>query len=903
MTGQLKIYFRGIKMKTYLKSKCKLLEVNKFLLFAPIVLMSSIGQGAEIECSNKVLKFDLEAKELDLALSELALHSGIKVVFYSDVVQKIESKPIVGEYNCKVAIDNLLEGTNLHYSIINDNTIAIHEGRDFSGSLSSNDLQLAANGNVSLDLKEKAAVPDKKDLGGRADTYVYEEVIVTATKRSRSIQDTAMAISALTKSTIERRNLVGMGDYLSSLPGVSVLDQGPGFNSVIVRGLSANPQTEGADSSPITGVYFGETAISGFGVLGNTTDIKLVDIERVEVLKGPQGTLYGAGAMGGVVRNIPVLPDTSEFQGEFQVGYSSTAEEGGDNFVTKGVINTPIIEDTLALRLVAYQFENSGYYKNVAATDPVVSSAVTTFGATAVNEDDRGSDEVVGGRVSVLWQPTDHFSVNLSYLNQSIDTNGWGQADLDLAGGFSQRRLSTRSSTSAPGYGQPSQDEGYQDEIEIANLTIEYDLSWADLVSSTSWVDEAGEYNRDLSAFLAPGYLPWGQHVDYSASLFSEEIRLASTLKGRWQYLLGFYYEKRETGFENFGLFSSSDATLNIFSPGEFLLIRNSIDRDMTQHAFFGELSYDLTDKVKVTVGGRAFDYDRDLVNQTFDSAFAADTLTSVDSGESDHSLKVGIEFTPNDSTLLYAIWSEGFRLGYPQPAEQLPASVCAPDGDGFYDGSNGISTGTRLIESDFVENFELGGKFSMLNNQLTVNTSVYQINWEGIPVVQQFDFCNATANAGEARSRGAEVEVTYYWNEHLQFNVSSSYTDAELTSDAEAIGAQAGDRLPGAARYNASLGVEYSFMLGDYESYLRSDYVRVGGFYNNLQEMGTEAGNYGRLTVKAGVAVNQFDIDIYVNNLTNEDSITWVDSEGFIGERGNRLRPRSVGFNVAYQF
>ena len=265
-------------------------------------------------------------------------------------------------------------------------------------------------------------------------------------------------------------------------------------------------------------------------------------------------------------------------------------------------------------------------------------------------------------------------------------------------------------------------------------------------------------------------------------------------------------------------------------------------------------------------------------------------------------SLKVGVDYTPNDSTLLYASWSEGFRLGYPVPAESLPASLCDPDGDGFYDGSNGISIGPRLIESDFVENFELGSKFSLLDNRLTLNAAMYQIDWEGIPIAQTFDFCSATANAGAARSRGAELDVSYSINEHIFLNFSSSYIDAELTEDADALGAEKGDRLPGSARVNASLGIEYNFTLNGHDGYLRSDYAYVGGFYNNLQEQGTEIGDYKKLNMKAGIVINEFDINLYVNNLTNDDSITWIDTSG-LPNRGNRLRPRTVGFNVGYQF
>ena len=250
---------------------------------------------------------------------------------------------------------------------------------------------------------------------------------------------------------------------------------------------------------------------------------------------------------------------------------------------------------------------------------------------------------------------------------------------------------------------------------------------------------------------------------------------------------------------------------------------------------------------------------------------------------------------------MIYATWSEGFRLGYPVAADTNPA--CDTDGDGFYDGSDGVSTGARSIDSDFVENFELGSKFSLLDNRLTVNGAVYQINWDGIPITRLFDFCSTSFNAGEARSRGVEVELSYSMNESWLLNFSSSFVDAELTEDAPALDASSGDRLPGSPKYNASLGVEYSFDLTGYDAYVRSDYSYVGGFYNNLQEEGIEIADYGKLNIKAGITINQFDIDVYIDNVTNDDSLTWIDTEGFPNERGNRLRPRTVGLNIGYQF
>ena len=403
--------------------------------------------------------------------------------------------------------------------------------------------------------------------------------------------------------------------------------------------------------------------------------------------------------------------------------------------------------------------------------------------------------------------------------------------------------------------------------------------------------------------FFPPTFYPWSQFIQNKGELFSEEIRLVSSFNGPFQFLIGGYYEEKETGFGNIGLFGGQDLSLNSFAPNEIRMFENRFDRLIKQRALFGELSYDFTEQIKLTVGGRFFKYDREFVEQNILAAFSPDSVSEVTGDDSDTSLKVGLEYVPNDSALLYATWSEGFRLGYPVPAEALPASLCDPDGDGFYDGSNGISTSSRSIDSDFVDNYEIGGKFSLLNNHLTINTAAYQIDWEGIPILQIFDFCGATANAGEARSRGAEFEMTYHFSQELLVSFSASYVNAELTEDAIALSAQKGDRLPGSPKYNMSIGVEHDFSLGGHDAYIRSDYSLVGGFYNNLQEAGTEAGDYGILNVKAGILVDQFEFDLYINNLTNEDALTWIDTEISVFERGNRLRPRSVGFKVGYRF
>lgn len=865
--------------------------------FGVLLLMAGFTYGD----GYKRYQLNVEAQNIEQALRTLADVSGKQLLFPYDQVGALELVSISGRYTLKDALKIILKDTSLSGKLTQDGVILItlenkNSARGSEMKMKKSILALTVGSLMGGGVFGQEEMDNSDGI-----EWLLEEVIVTATKRAQSIQDTAMSISALSGETIDKRNLVGMGDYLNALPGVSVLDQGPGFNSVVIRGISANPQFEGIESSPLSGVYFGETSLSGTGFLGNSADIKLIDMERIEVLRGPQGTLYGDGAMGGVVRNIPKAPDVSQVEGMLHVGYSNTGEEGSGNNIAKGVINIPIIEDTLAIRALAYRFDSSGYYKNTAASDPVTAAAATTFSAVINDRDDVGSNQVVGGRVGALWLPTDELTVNFGYLNQNVEQDGWGQTDFGLEGDYSQRRLSIRESMTPPHYGLPNDNEGVEDNIEIGSLTIEYDLGWATALSSTSKIRENVEIGRDYSAPL--GFYPWSQLVGYSTEMFSEEVRLISNLEGKIQFLLGLYYQEKETVVSNVGVFGGTDPVLNVFfgrAYDDILLARNIRFRELNQKAFFGELSYKVSDQLKLSAGGRAFHYDRNMQFQVFDTARSVAGLTVDNSDEDDVSLKASVEYSPIDYGLLYAIWSEGFRLGYPVGANPFPH--CDQDGDGFFDGSDAVAISGRSIDSDFAENIEVGSKISLLDQRLSINAAVYQVNWEGIPISVMLDNnCSTSLNAGKARSRGIELELSYSLSDQLLVNFSSSYIDAELTEDAPGLNAEKGDRLPGSPKYNASLGLEYRFSLKGNDGYLRSDYAYVGGFYNNLKENGPEAGNYGNLNLKLGIAIDQIEIDLYADNLTNEDSITWVDAE--LPNRGNRLRPRTIGFNVAYRF
>ena len=263
---------------------------------------------------------------------------------------------------------------------------------------------------------------------------VIEEVVVTATKRGdTSVQDIPFSISVASGDMIDKTGMVGMDDYLRTLPSTNFLDRGAGRNGIIVRGVTASPQTD-----VTVGVYVGETPLTGLGSSspgsGGNPDLKYVDMQQVEVLRGPQGTLYGDGSIAGTVRAIPNAPDLNVFSGEIAANYSSTADAGDDNSMIRGVLNIPVVEDQFAVRIVGYGYDNSGYYQSVSGSNADKQIWAGAFGGVATDKDDVGSDKYSGGRISALWQASDSFDATLTYMTQDIDQSGLPESFLALGG-------------------------------------------------------------------------------------------------------------------------------------------------------------------------------------------------------------------------------------------------------------------------------------------------------------------------------------------------------------------------------------------------------------------------------------------------------------------------------------
>ncbi|MDB4032701.1 TonB-dependent receptor, partial [Porticoccaceae bacterium] len=643
--------------------------------------------------------------------------------------------------------------------------------------------------------------------------------------------------------------------------------------------------------------------LKNFGGLSNgAADIKMVDIERVEVLRGPQGTLYGSSGMSGIVKIIPTAPNLTEVEGKLATRFSQTAEKGGNNSMVQGTLNVPLIEDTLAIRAVAYQFKNSGYVENVAASQPLSGDPASLSGV-AIDRGDVGNDEYTGFRLAALWQPTEQLDMTLSYTTQDIEQDGVPDVNLVLDGKYQQQRYNVDEGGSRYEY--------IESEVDVVSLAASYDLGWGKLSSTTSQLDADGGAGSDGSFstgwFGLPNNPPTGLTSTAHYDVFTQELRFVSQLGGPLEFVSGIYYEDFEGTALVVNRWTGSgprpDDIINVGPyTGTFpeILARNVWSTPYTQKAFFSELVYNFSEQLSLTLGGRYYDYERKrglTANNLF--TLLEDNVTPERViNETGQSYKANLSYALTEDILIYTQWAEGFRLG----KGQSESNACT---------LAGIDVPSS-VESDTTENFELGLKASFADGRATFNAAAYRIDWEGIPVfVSPAENCTYTANVGEAVSEGVELELSAQLTDSFRLDLSASYGEATIAKDAfltNFVTVEKGDNLPGSADFNINLGTQYDFSLAGYDSFARIDYTYMSEFSTSIDESIPLApsGGFGQLNLKTGIAFDQIAVDLFVNNLTNEDGLTWTDSllnwEPGV-QRANRIRPRTMGVNLSYQF
>lgn len=699
-----------------------------------------------------------------------------------------------------------------------------------------------------------------------SDQDTLQEVIVTATKRSEDIQTVPIAISVLTGNALEKAGMASYSDYLVTVPSVSYVSQGNGRDRINIRGVSSLPGDLGVST---TGVYIDEIPVSE--VSASLSDLDTFDLERVEVLRGPQGTLFGAGAMGGVIRLILAHPTLEQTSGLVSIYGADTAHGAGD-YDGHAVLNMPVVTGKLGVRLTIGDHHDSGFID-----DPFR------------HEDAVNSHNQESARFQVLAKPTDRLSALLVSIYQKDKTDGNPFADIGL-GPYQQMRQ----------YPEPGD---YQ--LRLNSLTVTYDLGFATLTSASGYLDKSNYFAQDFTALLA-GFaeqLTGAPLADTSGigldnggynRLFSQELRLASRDTGRLRWLVGAFYSVQRALQTQ-----AVDTSLapELAGAGNFLYSSSLLKYE--QEAGFGEVNFLLTPQLTLTGGVRVAHF------SVHDTEFSDGYLgvggpaVTTSSSSSKTTPKVSVTYSVTPNSMVYATASQGYRIGGPNGA--VPTSVCGADL-----ASLGLTQAPAQYDPDTIWNYEVGSKNRLLSDRLVVDAAAYHINWDRIQVSRGlncgFDF---GANAGSASVNGGELDLAARVLEDLTVRFSGSYTDAYFTSTVQDIGAIAGARVPGTSRYSYDASVEYAVHPFDHAGYLRAEFQRVGSQLNTLSGLSSSRliAPYGLLNLRAGIDLgSSWNVELFARNALDERAVIYRRASYGLNYQ-ELAQPRTVGVHLQWEF
>ncbi len=731
------------------------------------------------------------------------------------------------------------------------------------------------------------------------------EVVVTANKlNSASVLKTASSIQAISGQDLQKQGVIGFMDVAGEIPGLTVQDLGPGDRKYIIRGISST-----GDST--TGVYYDEAVISGSNANdggGFESDIRLYDLNRVEVLRGPQGTLYGAGSMSGAIRFITNKPNLSDFGG-YLTGEVSDTSHGSGDYDANGEINLPIVPGKAAVRIVGWGLDDSGYIDQLR----VGSGAANPRGlAKGVN-----NDVVQGGRISLRVKPIDNLTLDAYYTNQSERSNGSSRY---TPAGVTPYPIP--GTTAVQGCDLCNTDVAlspWSDHLEVYGFTAEYKSPYGVLTATTN------QYNRNLNfAFDDTPTLvylhipiPSAAYEPQSRDVTSSEIRFASAFDFPVNFVVGGFrqYETNDLNVELLtingkgqasGAFSSLNSQDALLHPGVGdTIFGRTDDRKSTQYAAFGEATWTIVPRLKFTAGVRYFTEQLEGVQQSTHpvGGFPAGVTSEAPVADQSQSYsKVTFKFNASydfsPALLTYLTAAQGFRSG-----GLNPPSVIAPVPPSF--------------GPDSLWNYEIGAKGQLFNHRLEYQVDVYAIFWYNIQAneVTSGAELNYTGNAGNAVSKGVEFEFDAHPVQHLTVNFSGAFQDARLIEGATPFQRAAnpnlgvkGDVLPNVAPFQFALGLNYTAPLpvaGDWKGTLASDINYRGDenayFTANPDNVTLKA--YTLLNLRAGISNGVWSATLFARNVTNERAQVSAINSLQDPFAYLTVRPRTVGISLTRNF
>jgi iron complex outermembrane recepter protein len=772
------------------------------------------------------------------------------------------------------------------------------------------------------------------------------DIVVTALRRNTRIQDTPIAISATSGEALQASGTTSFTELTRTAPSLRIVDGGPGSRRVLIRGITSAGE-------PTVGVYYDETPVSGsVGTTsdsgGSTPDFRLFDVERAEVLRGPQGTLFGSGSMGGTMRIIFEKPKTDRVEAAFS-GNATAIEGNSPGFSLDGMINLPVVEDKIALRFVGNYSKFAGYVDNIILADDPTAANVIDTGADPRflrNVKDINDGESYGGRALLRITPTEELTLDFSASYEHVDAPIplW-RPDFSNASGFD-----FASNMHA--------DNRNEDENRIYNVTARYDFEGVSITGVTSYFDRDfvrtydvsdtfngrvgttqgadGRYVNVLnSAGTSEGCRRYllgitsaanttqcsaaqvTQYFDQTVPLQSSvlyqpqrtnnwvhELRLNSTGEGPFQWTVGGFLENRDTEVRS-TLLVADPATgrpLGLSTPGALAYDRTINDK-LKQKAAYLELSYKLFDQLTLTAGTRYFDFERVVggridVGQIHYSSRVT-PYTEAEYQEDGFIYKFNVAWQPSTRLMFYAQAAQGFRPGGVNQVIGLPAERAA-------------------YTSDSLWNYEVGAK-TTLGRGVYLNLAGYRIDWDNLQVSARTAGTGSVfgliSNAGAARVWGAEAELSATLLQGLSVSGAFGYTDAKLSedqvSDFVVATGRRGDRIPNVPKFTGSVSLDYKRPVTDtLTGSARIDASHVGSFYSTLSPTDIyrrQVPSYELVNLRFGIEGVDSDWGVYLfaNNVFDDVAINQLSSSANSGGLTNAISaaPRTYGINLMRRF
>ena len=745
---------------------------------------------------------------------------------------------------------------------------------------------------------QDAAQADKEK-----DARTLDTITVTAQKREENLQKVPISLQVLGNTQLEQQNVAAFGDYAKLIPSLSFgtsgggVFSGPGFVQLYMRGVASGNDANHSGSQPSAAMYLDEQPIT---TITGALDIHMYDIERVEALAGPQGTLYGANSQSGTVRIITRKPDPTAFSAGFSVE-GSKIEDGGIGHVLEGFVNIPI-SDRAAVRLVGWQKHDAGYVDNIRGTRTFPTSGITIDNADRVEKDFNDAD-TIGIRGALRFDINENWTITPQLVAQKMKAHGSTGVDPNVGNPDFGYDTSTADLAVKHFYPESSDDRWHQAALTVEGKIGNFDLTYVfsnmkrDVDSEADYADYGFWYDS-LAGYGAYFYDNNGDLINPAQYIqatdgykrTSHELRVSSPQENRLRMTAGLFWQKQTHDiFQRYKVDDlADDIEVNGWSDTIWLTAQQRKDGDK---AVFGELAFDLTDSLTLTGGMRWFRNTNSLkgffgygdgfsgstgVSQCFSTEqFHGAPCVNVDKGthESDSIGRVNLTWQINDTKMVYATWSEGYRPGGINRKSTLPP-----------------------YQSDYLTNYELGWKTSWADNKLVLNGALFRETWDDF----QFSYLGANGlteirNANAAQIDGLELDLAWAASYNLQINAGFAWYDAKLTqdycADTNAQGnldpdcflpvaggppdrAFSGTRLPVTAKFKGNVNARYTFDWQGGEAYWQASVAHQGDRTNDLRE--AQSAVFGKLAaytltdLSVGWRKDSWSVDVFLKNAFN---------------------------------